>query len=695
MKQAGLPVILALLMALMLGLSSAVLAEDENLNIFSCEQQEKNIVMEFVCLDETNTPVSLPLNAESWTVRGERNLTDLKVDSIRRYSGGIHYVFAFESSAAVDDSQALSRVITAIKDCFSHLTPQDCITIIQLDSKAEVKLSRSVDKAAAENALKKTVQTAAGGTPRLYDGISQAISLIDRQANERTVMIILSTGIDADSTRNKFQAAQQLEEAQITTYAVLLSCRNNKQDINGLAPLCVRGGFPVRADKITKAQQMADVLAGLLPIAREVYTLTAHAADSSYNSLSQAPLRVFAYQGETKISGGASLTTDTRLFSAPATPRPTQAAATPQPTKAPAVVTQAPSPLPTMAATAQPATPSPQPKPTAAQPVLPEKTPNLSKYLVPGAITLGGLLAVIVLSLLAAKAVHKKKNKKQPDNRTSTEVPKIPFAPVMPGKKENNAPVSESKPVPQPPKPAPVKGEAENPALVPPKPVETPKMEVFVPDKNVPSALPEAVPDASLLDQTMDERHVAPQKLGLDQTMDERLLNSQTADMDQTMDERRLYSSKKKADETNAPSAEKLNNLLAPIPAADQTVVQVNRAPLLILSIKDAQGTRDESAPFFSGSEITIGRENTDILLDANDHSISRNHLSIRLTASQLEVQDHSGNGTTVNGHLLRRGSAKLTIGSVMELGGLDDAMAHKVKTVITVKGFHCPDADG
>lgn len=197
------------------------------------------------------------------------------------------------------------------------------------------------------------------------------------------------------------------------------------------------------------------------------------------------------------------------------------------------------------------------------------------------------------------------------------------------------------------------------------------------------------------LDKTMDERLMHQKAAALDKTMDERLIS---INMDKTMDERQLHHPSKNVNNdpvSHENTREKLEAILAPVPAADQTVVQVNHDPQLILSITDAHGTRDVSTPFVSGSEITLGRENTDILLDANDHSISRNHLSIRLTASKLEALDHSGNGTTVDGRLLRRSSAKLTIGSIMELGGLDDAMVQKAKTVIVVKGFHYPGMNG
>lgn len=725
MRRTGMLVILALLMAVLLLTCPFAAAENAGLEILSCEQQGSAVVLEFAWLDETSTP---PLDRSAWTVRGEASLTDLRVESVSRYQGGTHYVFLYEASASVTEAYSLSKTIPALQEVAATLGAQDSMSLIQIGSKAEMLLSRTGDKAAMDNALKKAKKESSVQNVMLYDSIDQALGMIERRSGERTVLIILATGYDTGSNLARHELAQKLEAAQVSVYAVSVKGHTSKQNADNLEALCVRGGYLLEAHQQTNKQQMIDALTGLLPATREVYALTARATDASYNGLNNATLRVFAYQGNQKFSAEATLTTDNNMYTVVvATPT-----ATAMPTEEPSA---APTDTPAPQVTAAPSEPTPEPEATTVASTEPVKAEALTQYAIYGGGALAALIVVILVIVLLAKRSRKKKARKKEENRPAASLKNNAFAPTMPNNqstKETPAtkPGAASTPNAEKPKFVPAKASKTAPATVEdPKPTPSAPpaatSQSVVTSAPVPSTDPNKTRDenqarqqVAALDKTMDERQARQQASALDKTMDERQARQQASELDKTMDERQARQKASELDKTmderqarkvqplqtpvesttepatvqpDPMGKTQLETILAPIPAADQTVVPVNRDPQLILTITDAHGTREASAPLVTGGEITIGRENTDILLDANDHSISRNHMSIRLTASKLEVLDHSGNGTQVDGRLLRRSDAKLTIGSVMELGGLDEAMPNRVKTVITVKGIHYP----
>ena len=66
---------------------------------------------------------------------------------------------------------------------------------------------------------------------------------------------------------------------------------------------------------------------------------------------------------------------------------------------------------------------------------------------------------------------------------------------------------------------------------------------------------------------------------------------------------------------------------------------------------------------------VTIGRENSDILLQ--DGTVSRKHATIRFTGDGFILEDHSTNGTLVNGTLLKNNAISITNGSKFEIGNV------------------------
>lgn len=710
-KHMGVWVRWALLAIVLFLMCSFAAAEEAGLEILSCEQQGKSVVLEFVCLDESNMPVELPLDSAAWTVRGTSQLTDLQVDSVIRKQDGTHFVILFESSASVTETYSLSKTIAALKTAASNLKPQDSMSLVQIGGGAELKINRSSDQDAIKNALGNIKTESSVQNVLLYDSVNQALGMISRRNGERTVLIILATGYDKGSVLTKYELAQRLEDANVSVYAILVNGHDTKENADNLEALCVRGGFLIHAEKQTNKQQMESTLSELMPVARETYVLQAHANDASYNNLNGVKLRVFTYQGEKKIGGEALLTTDGELFvpvvtATPAPTAPTAPTATPVPDPVPDPVAETVTftPAPTEYVT-MPAPTEIAPEEEAPAPVQESKT---MMYLIGGGVAMI-VIAAIVAAVLLVRGSKKKKAEKKQAERPAAQI-NHQFSPQMPGEQKSApAPAVKTEAPATPASDEPRKPEA--PVVKPEPEPSAPARTTAVPAAEEPVVQPLVMPATAhqtptldktmdehqarnqepTLDKTMDERQAYNQEPALDKTMDERQARNQAPVLDKTMDERQAYRPATPSAGTAAVGSAQLEAMLAPVPAADQTVIPVSRDPQLILTITDANGTREVSAPLVTGGEITVGRENTDVLLDENDHSISRNHLSIRMTASRLEAEDHSGNGTVVDGRRVHRSTVKLTIGSVLEMGGLDEAMENRVKTVIRVKGFQHP----
>lgn len=61
--------------------------------------------------------------------------------------------------------------------------------------------------------------------------------------------------------------------------------------------------------------------------------------------------------------------------------------------------------------------------------------------------------------------------------------------------------------------------------------------------------------------------------------------------------------------------------------------------------------------------DITIGRQNCNVLLDAHDTAISAQHCTLYYRGAVLMLRDHSTNGTRVNGHLVHRSQCRVNPG--------------------------------
>ena len=747
---------LAVMLLLMMAFSA--LAEGVQLDVIACEQQGKAVYIELVCLDEFNAPVSLPLDISEWTVRGATNLVDLQVEEVNKYQGVTHYIFMYEASEAVSDSRALDRSVAGIISCFAHLKPQDCMSIVCLGKNAEVKISRAQDEQAISNELKEIRRTSTGETPMLYDGINHALDLVERRSGERTVVIILSTGMDNNSTLNKYQVAQRLEEERISTYAVLIKHRNNKQDANGLAALCVRGGYLVSAEKTLKSPKMEEELAKLMPAAGNVYTLKASATDASYNYLDGTTLRLFVYQGDRKFSGEARINTNGDFYTVTQEPE-----AKPTETEFVTAIGEEPSeiPIPTIPASTETAMPTEAPVSVLAIDTATEETGpsarEILKKLIPASGVLFAILAVVIIigAIRKSKKVKADRLKKAMENNSfamSLRADQKPAADAVVEKKEpEHNEQSEGKQVENFsfPSTAHVEEKKEQSMTIPKEEVNLKNAGFNIPVQEpvAPLALNGTMDERQLTQQqvdlnvTMDERQLAQQQVDLNVTMDERQLTQQQVDLNVTMDERQLVqqqvdlnatmderqlanqiaflektSGERKKAGLRIVAEEKKDDIpngqmqsMEPdrkpefeqdevkedhnrtISDVEKTVIPASIDPQLMLTISDAQGIREVKATLVTGKEITFGREKTDVLLDRDDRSISRNHFTIKMTASNMVVQDHSGNGTYVDNRLLQRAEANLTIGSVIEVGGLDERSPKRMKTVITVKGYYHP----
>ncbi len=733
MEHTGVWARLALLLAALMLMCSFALAEEAALEILSCEQQADRVVLNFVCLDENNAQVALSLNAADWTVRGADSYTDMQVERISRNNGGVHYIFAYEASAAVGDvdngAMTLTHCIAAMKACVDELKLGDSVSVVQLGKQMEIILNHVSDKDAIGTALNKLKKNSKSDAPKLYDQIDEAIGQLNLKPEERTVMIILSTGIDKGSQLTKYALAQRLENARVSVYPVLVKAKNDSQSASGLEALCVRGGYMLQADKIKNQKEMVAFLQPLLPAVRDTYTLTARATDASYNSQTGMQLRVFVRHNGGKISGEAYLTTDYRMYTV-VTPQVTSTPkVSPTPTAAPVAedVSNMVSEPPVAEATATP-TAEPVVEATA---VPPEKVPAAETADDPAVMTyvlLGGGALVVVAAVVLVVVLVTGKNKKvemqkRENKRPASEInPQFGVKTAEPESAPKGAPAKEEKPAekakettapaqtstmnpadffnsdPAPVQPAPQPQIAWNMTVEEKKavPVQNGSWDQTMDERQVQQKQP------ANLDATQDERQARPvQSVNFDATQDERQAQSvRSVHFDVTRDERQVQPAQPvgfdatRDERPVQPVAQVSAAPVQPIAsAADQTVKAVQWEPHLILTITDANGTREVAKPLITGGEITLGRENADILLDRHDHSISRNHMSIKLTASSLAVVDHSGNGTMVDGQMLHHGETRLTIGSEMKLGGRDAAAPDRSATVIRVKEFRYPGA--
>jgi len=750
MEHTGVWARLALLLAALMLMCSFALAEEASLEILSCVQQGDQVVLNFVCLDEHNAQVALSLNAADWTVRGAESHADMRVDGVSRNNGGVHYIFVYETSAAVGseayNARTQAQCIEAMKASVDELKLGDSVSVVQLGKKLEIILNHAGDKAGIVTALNKLKKNSEGDAPKLYDQIGEALDQLTTKAGERTVMIILSTGIDSGSKLTKYELAQRLENAQVSVYPVLVKARNDTQSASGLEALCVRGGYMLQADRVKNQNEMVTFLKELLPAVRDVYTLTARATDASYNDQAGMLLRVFVRHNGGKISGEAHLTTDDRMYTVVSVPV-AAATAAPQTVEPIATATveppvpQASEPAATVGETVNAEDNTPvQEEPEATEPMQEEQpapaevTPvtdsdagsGLMTYILLGGGALVVLAAVVLVVVLVMGKSKKAKVQKHEKERPAASInPQFgvmkagtapapttasakaekpaesskPTSAPAPTSTTNPADFFNSDPAPAPVSPpatvrsAPVQQIAWNMAVDERKaaPVQSTGWESTMDERQAQQKQP------ANLDVTQDERQVKPAQsesvgwpvtsANLDVTQDERHVKPiQSANFDVTRDERQVQPAGFDVTRDERPVQPAAS-------AADQTVQAMQWEPHLILTITDANGTREIAKPLATGGEITLGRENTDILLDRHDHSISRSHLSIKLTASSLAVVDHSGNGTMVDGHLLRHGETRLTIGSEMQLGGLDEAAANRVATVIRVKEFRYPGA--
>ena len=173
MKRTGLSLITVLVMAFVLFLPSTALAGNEELNIFSCRPKGHEVVMELVCLDEQNKPVSLPLTPSAWTIRSNTSKTDLQVTNVTQSQEPIHYVFLFEYSKDVVNSNNATNATKAIQSSFDHLRDKDCVSIIRLDNEPKLLIERSRNSQDAKTALNYN-KAPKVDTPKLYGGILAA-----------------------------------------------------------------------------------------------------------------------------------------------------------------------------------------------------------------------------------------------------------------------------------------------------------------------------------------------------------------------------------------------------------------------------------------------------------------------------------------------------------------------------------------
>ena len=760
MAHMGVWVRLALLLTALMLVCSFALAEEASLKILSCEQQGDQVVLNFVCLDENNAQVALSLDAADWTVRGAESSVDMQVDRVSRYTGGVHFIFAYEASAGVGSEaysvRTLSQCIEAMKSCVDELKLGDSLSVVQLGKKTEIILNHASNKTDIVTALNKLKKNSQSAVPQLYDQIDEALGQLKREAGERTVMLILSTGIDNGSKLTKFDLAQRLGNAQVSVYPVLVKERTDSQSASGLEALCVRGGHMLQADKVKNQNEMVTFLKSLLPDVRNTYTLTARATDASYNSKTEMLLRVFVRHNGGKISGEAYLTTDHRMYTVVAPQVTSTPKVSPTPSAAPVVeaasnmvseppVTEATA-TPTAVPVAEVTDMPPEMVPAAEQ----ADDPAVMTYVLLGGGALVAVAAVVLVIVLVTGKSKKAKGQKRGNERLAANInPNFgvkkevaaPASKAAPAKEEK--PVETSKTPPPPPAqtsttnpadffnsdPVPVAGS--KPASVQPAPQPKITWNMTVEERKEAPAQSTGwertmderqVQQRANLDVTQDERQVQPaQPVGFDETRDERQVQpAQPVGFDVTRDERQVQPAQpvgfdvtrderqvqavhpvgfdETKDEHQVQSAQPVVQMNAS-PAqpaasmADQTVKSGQWEPHLILSITDTDGTREVAKPLTTGGEITIGRENTDILLDRHDRSISRQHMSIKLTANSLVVVDHSGNGTMVDGQMLRHSETRLTIGSEMKLGGLDEAAVNSVATVIRVKEFRYPGA--
>ena len=88
-----------------------------------------------------------------------------------------------------------------------------------------------------------------------------------------------------------------------------------------------------------------------------------------------------------------------------------------------------------------------------------------------------------------------------------------------------------------------------------------------------------------------------------------------------------------------------------------------------LIDIQIYYGSEIKSEQHNYNQKLTIGRGNCDIVLNQNDRTVSNNHCDIYLRGSFLVLQDHSRNGTLINGKRVHNSECRISSGDRLTVG--------------------------
>jgi VWFA-related protein len=124
-----------------------------------------------------------------------------RVTNVTRRDEPLRLTLALHVTGAL--REGLAEVRSAVDALVDALGPEDRLMLTSLDSREDVLVGATGDKAALRKA---TSKIKAGGKARLYDALPQLFYRVDKEAPGRAVVIVVTDGVDASSPMASYES---------------------------------------------------------------------------------------------------------------------------------------------------------------------------------------------------------------------------------------------------------------------------------------------------------------------------------------------------------------------------------------------------------------------------------------------------------------------------------------------------------
>lgn len=363
--------VFAAMLALMLMMQAACIAETAAVHVSSAEQVADGVILYANLVDAYgfSSGEEGTFAAENYSVQidGGAPMAADAVMPIKESGRGTHYVICVDISASIKKDQ-MPNIISGLSDfvlnVLSDYPENDRVSLFSFGDAVTQLQDASMNAAEVANSIKSL--TRKDQNTHLYEAIFAAVSKArevkpDLPAN--CVMILITDGTDDPivGQYNETNTRHLVEESQVPIYTIAIR-QNGDQPLNNLQEFSqISGGYL----RLTESTNVGAELANVRELAES--TLLVHLPLRNDGSAGIARMQTYLL---TLNRNGAAIQDSMPLkfqvdWSALPTPVPTQA-----PTPVP-MATASPTPLPPSASPAAPATPGPTFPPTTPEPTVP------------------------------------------------------------------------------------------------------------------------------------------------------------------------------------------------------------------------------------------------------------------------------------------------------------------------------------